>query len=313
MINKKGFGKWVFFLALLIVFIVIYMLFEKYGLDYLQKITPFKIERNILDIIIFIVIIILTYLFVNFSSGILKSYLINKGDKRDVKLFISVYKYFIWFAVIFVSLALLFKQIGSLITSIGLIGFGVTLALQKPILNFVGWLTIVFSKSYKIGDIIHINNIQGQVYDITIMNTLLAELNQEGDSTGKSVSIPNEFVLTSAVTNYSKGTSNVWDNVCVYLTYKSNWKKARAIVEKLVQDVINKYSKNGANLISKNRLEKYQKPIVRVNVYEKGIILKFIYFIDYGIANDVKTKLNSKILETLSKHKDIILGKTENV
>ena len=311
--NKKGFSKWLIFLVLLAMFIGAYIIFKKYGLVYLQKIIPDEFEGNILDIIIFIVIITLNYFFVKFSSSILQSYLLTKGDKREVKLFISVYKYFLWFSVIFISLALLFKQIGSLITSLGLIGFGVTLALQKPILNFVGWLTIVFSKSYKIGDIININNINGQVYDVTIMYTSLAELNQDGDATGKSVSVPNEFILTSAVINYSKGTNNIWDTITIYLTYKSNWKKARTIVEKLVQETISKDSKQGINDLLKKGVKKAQKVIVRVNLNEKGIVLKFMYFIDFGIANDVKTELTSKILETLSKHKDIQFGKTENV
>ena len=65
-----------------------------------------------------------------------------------------------------------------------------------------------------------IKNINGQIYNITVMNTFLSEMNNDGDHTGKSVSIPNEFILTSAVANFTRGSSYVWDEVSIYLTYK---------------------------------------------------------------------------------------------
>src|SRR3989344_5160278 len=206
------------------------------------------VNKWIIFFALLIVVIMLSYLFIKFSSRLLNNYLMGRGDKREVKLFLSVYRYFMWILIIFITLSLLFKQVGSLITFLGLIGFGITFALQKPILNFVGWLTIVFAHTYKIGDKITINNINGQVYDVTIMYTLLAELDKDGDNNGKSVSVPNEFIFTGAVINYSKGTNYVWDEIIVYLTYKSNWKKALKISEKIVQEIINKYVKNKIKL-----------------------------------------------------------------
>ena len=148
--DKRGVNKWLIFFVLFAAVIILYFLFIKYVLAYLIKILPLSYTNALQNILIFIAVIILNYFFVKLSSAILKSYLETRGKKRDIKLFVSVYRYFMWLLVIFVTLSLLFRQIGSLITSIGLIGFGITLALQKPILNFVGWVTIVFGKSYKI-------------------------------------------------------------------------------------------------------------------------------------------------------------------
>ena len=307
--DKKGLNKWLKFSILVMAIAFIYYMFKKFLVPNLSTIIPISYAETLEDIIIFVVILILNYFFVKFSSAILKSYLLSKGEKRDVKLLISVYRYFVWFFVIFAAFSLLFEQIGSLITSIGLIGFGITLALQKPILNFVGWLTIIFGRSYKIGDIIRINNINGQIYNITVMNTYLSEMNNDGDHTGKSVSIPNEFILTSAVANFTRGSSYVWDEVSIYLTYKSNWKKALKIINKITEDLVNKYNKNMPKTIK----EGYEKPVSRVNIYEKGVQIKIRYFIDFNIGNTVKTELSSKLLDELVKHKDITLGKTESV
>ena len=310
---KRGFNKIIAFLLLLIFVIIAYILFRKYVLTYLHGIIPASYTDNIENIFIFVIILILTYIFLRFSASILKSYLIQKGTKRDVKLLVSVYRYVIWIMVIFLTFSLLFKQIGSLITSIGLIGFGLTLALQKPILNFVGWITIVFTKTYKLGDKININNINGTVYDIKLMYTALAGLNEEGDPTGKSISIPNEFVLTTPVINYTKGTNYVWDNLILSITYRSDWKKALKISEKLVQEIINKEVKGKTKSLFGAELKEYEKPITRFNLTDKSIQIKIRYLVDFDKANTIKSELSKRILEEFSKHKDIVIGKTEQV
>jgi small-conductance mechanosensitive channel len=207
---------------------------------------------------------------------------------------------------------LLFKQIGSLITSLGLIGFGATFALQKPILNFVGWINIVFSKNYKIGDIISINNVNGKVHDIKLMYTNLSELNSEGDRTGRSVSIPNEFVLTTPVINYTKGTSFIWDILHIYLTYQSNLKKSLKIIEEVCQDFYDKKIKSDIKKIFKDSFKDYEKIIVRVIPYEKGIRIKIIYLVDFNVSNVLRSEMTKELLNKL-KGKDIILGKIEDM
>ncbi len=310
--NKIGMNKWFKFFALLIIIIFLYVLFKKFGLIYLENFLPKTYATNLENLIVFIVILILNYFFVNFSSRILKEYLISKGEKRDVKLLTSVYRYFVWFFVIFITFSILFRQIGSLITSVGLIGFGITFALQKPILNFVGWLNIVFNHMYKIGDKITINNISGQVYDVKVMYTALAEINNEGDLTGKSVTVPNEFVLTGAVINFTKGSGYIWDTVKVYLTYESNWKKALKITEKTVQDFYDKNMKNEIKKEFKDKFKNYEKVISRVGIYDKGITIKVRYMADYDKSNTIKTEISKLLLEKL-RSKDIILGKIEDI
>ena len=261
-------NKWIIFFALLIGMIIVYFLFKKYGLSYLEN-NATGGSKTFENIAIFIVVVILSYLFIKFSSQLLKGYLINNSEKRDVKLVLSVYKYFMWIFILFVTFSLLFKQVGSLITSLGLIGFGITFALQKPILNFVGWLTIVFNKTYKIGDVVSINNMNGRVYDVKVMYTNVSELNSIGDPTGKSISIPNEFVLTSPITNFTIGESYIWDEIVIYLTYQSNWKKAQKIAQKIIQDY---YDKNIKKELKKTFIKEFKEQdevVPRIGINEK--------------------------------------------
>lgn len=310
--NKKGLNKWIIFFAFLVGIILIYFIFKKYGLSYLEITLTDKYTKTFESIIIFIVVIMLSYLFIKFTSKLLNNYLMSRGDKREVKLFLSVYRYFMWILIIFITLSLLFKQVGSLITSLGLIGFGITFALQKPILNFVGWLTIVFNQTYKLGDVVSINNMNGRVYDIRVMYTNVAELNSIGDPTGKSTSIPNEFVLTSPITNFTKGTNYVWDEIVIYLTYQSNWKKAFKIAKEIVQDYYNKNIIKGVKKAFKEEFDAQNQIITRFGINEKGVILKFRYLVDFNIMNQTKGSIAQLLLEKL-KGKDIILGKIEDI
>ena len=263
--------------------------------------------------LIILIVFAVTYLFLKLTSKIIRKYLERIGrSKRNIKLLLTVYKYFIWILMIFITFSLLFKQIGSLITSIGLIGFGITFALQKPILNFVGWITIIFSRTYQIGDIISINNISGKVYDIRVMYTSISELNLDGDSTGKSISIPNEFVLTTPVINFTKGTSYIWDTITIYLTYQSNWKKALKIVQEVVQNYYNKNIKNEARKMFKEDFKEYENIITRFSLYEKGITIKVRYIVDFDKSNEIKKEINQELLTKLQV-KDIILGKIEDI
>ena len=310
--NKKGVNKWIIFFALLIGIIFIYFIFKKYGLSYLELTSIDKYAKTFESITIFIVVIMLSYLFIKFSSRLLNNYLMGRGDKREVKLFLSVYRYFMWILIIFITLSLLFKQVGSLITSLGLIGFGITFALQKPILNFVGWLTIVFNKTYKIGDVVSINNMNGRVYDVKVMYTNVSELNSIGDPTGKSISIPNEFVLTSPVTNFTIGKNYVWDEIVIYLTYPSNWKKAQKIAQKIIQDYYDKNIKKELKKTFKEEFNAQNEIVPRISINEKGVILRFRYLVDFNSANETKGAM-VKILLDKVKGKDIIFGKIENI
>ena len=264
--KSGGFSKNIIILFVFLLAIIFYILIKTSNLNFLgeEYATLLDPYINIFEnVIIVLIIFSLTHLFTASTKKLIKNYLEGIGrSKKNIKMFLAFYGYLIWIIVIFLTFSLIFKQVGSLVTSIGLIGFGLTLALQKPILNFVGWITIIFGKTHHIGDVISINNIMGKVYDIKVMYTLISELNADGDATGKSASIPNEFVFIYPLINFSRGTDYVWDSIEVNITYKSNWKKAIKIIEKTVQDYYDKNIKNGVKEMFKGNFEEYEKVII---------------------------------------------------
>ena len=139
-------------------------------------------------VIIVIMIFLLTKLFIKLTLSKIESALEKKGRKQDILLFGHPYRFFVWFIAILVSLSIVFKNFATLIASLGLIGFGITFALQKPILNFVGWLTILTKRPYWIGDRVMIGSVKGDVYDMNIMYTSLSEFSFSGDEPAGRIS-----------------------------------------------------------------------------------------------------------------------------
>jgi small-conductance mechanosensitive channel len=190
------------------------------------------------------IIILETIIFLFITKPILQKYLEHKGKKNQAKLIVALYTYLVWFIIIIILLSTFFKDFGAIITSLGLIGFGITFALQKPIMNFVGWLTIVMTNPFNLGEKIEVNNIKGDVKSIHIMYTRIQ--GTKADTNNKSeqiITIPNELILTNPVLNYSRNGGFYTDEITFSITYESNWRKAAKIVEEITEENVKKFVK----------------------------------------------------------------------
>ncbi len=318
-----------FFLVLLAIFLFIYIKYLIPQAESKIRIISNKATEYFFIIlpkaITVIVIILLTRIFINFSLNKIKKTLEAKQRTQDLLLIEYPYKFFIWFIAILISIAIIFRNFASLLTSLGLIGFGVTFALQKPILNFVGWLTIITRRPYWIGDRVEIllpgGLIKGDVYDMNIMYTSLSEFaSTSGDlSSGKAITIPNEYVLTQAIVNYTKGSPFIWDTIPISLTYKSDIKQASHIIENAAQKIVGDTMKSLAEKWKKDKRkfeilgkEIRDGPSVNIEMTDAYITLKLSYVTDSRKRAQTKTEITKIILEDISNAKNIELAQNQN-
>jgi small-conductance mechanosensitive channel len=150
------------------------------------------------------------------------------------------------YVVIILFLAVVFKnRLGGLAIAIGVAGAGVAFALQEVIASIAGWAAINFAHFYNPGDRIQLGGIKGDVIDIGILRTTLMELGEWVKSdlyTGRIVRIANSFVFKEPVFNYSGDFPFLWDEIAVPVTYASDHRLAREILEKIIHTVIEEYS-----------------------------------------------------------------------
>ncbi len=189
------------------------------------------------------VVVGILFVLVKLVTSSIKLVLEKRQDSGKSNIFgaLGLVRYGLWIAFTVISATIIFGDIGAIVTSLGLIGFGITFALQKPIMNFVGWLSIRFHKIFETGDRIRIQDIRGDVVEVNMMHTIVKSLLEGTDQhSGKLVSIPNELVLTVPVENYTKDNNFVKAEIKISVTYESDWKKARDMLEQIVTEVTRK-------------------------------------------------------------------------
>jgi small-conductance mechanosensitive channel len=183
------------------------------------------------------------------------------SDEDDYDTFKKIFS-FIWWAVYLVLTLGLIVGFSKLVTSIGLIGLGLSLAFQKPILNIVGWFTIVSKQIYKEGDRVEVypqrtqKPIRGDIKRITLFHTELEDLYNGSESkSGKISYIPNEYVLFSEIKNYCKESNYILNELYLRITLKSNFQKAKSLFEKAIKKIVIKHSKEYLKKIKQEKKE----------------------------------------------------------
>ena len=119
---------------------------------------------------------------------------------------------------------------------IGIFLAGVAISMRDIFSNCVGWIVIISSKGFKNGDRIKIGSITGDVIDIGILRTTVAEIGDwvaADQSTGRLISMPNSLVLGKEILNYTQGYDFIWDELRVLVTFESNWQRAEEIVNEI--------------------------------------------------------------------------------
>ena len=103
------------------------------------------------------------------------------------------------------------RQLGAML---GLGTAALTVALQDFILAFFGWFILIGKKGMRVGDIVEIDGVGGEVLEIGLMSTTLLEtgtLADQGYPTGRRVNFMNSFAIKHKYFNFSTASQWMWD------------------------------------------------------------------------------------------------------
>lgn len=238
----------------------------------------FEATSTFVNILWSLGIIIVFYVVKNIIIRILHNRIENSEAYYRVKRLINGINFFI------VSIALIFIWLGAganFITILGLFSAGVALALKDILLNIAGWLYILVRQPFYVGDRIEISGIKGDVIDQNLFKFRVIEIGnwvKAEQSTGRIIHIPNYKVFTDPLANYSLGFEYIWDEIAVVVTFESDWRKAKRILEKIV----NHYAEDISVEMNKQIKEATRKfmifyksltPIVYTDVTDSGVRL----------------------------------------
>jgi small-conductance mechanosensitive channel len=312
---------------------------------FFQSVFYNKLQSNVLSALFEIFLI---YIFFKLAYFVLISIVFLRvapffAPKEQVQK-VSRFIRFVWWAIFVLTIiAITFgDDVDALLTSVGLVGLGLTVALQKPIMNFVGWLTIIFKNVYSEGDRIKIGKARGDVRKINMMNTVIDGLLDTADQPSHKVFIvPNEFVLTGEVENYTQNSNYIRMELKIGLTLESNHKKAMALFDKAVRKVITRnitryVKRKEADQIEIQRLleqivssraekkklqEKEQalekeikqlqelsdefSPRIRLEIIDSQLVIVAFYLTLYDEINLTRSNINLEFLDLISSEPDI--------
>jgi len=270
------------------------------GLDFLDKF------KNFIPILRTLIIIIVLFVIFKIIIGSVKRRLLsrtkNKKQLTNIKVFSRVLEYF--FLVLLVIFAI-FSYVGSwegLGIGLGLFTAALGFALQRPIAGIVAWLIIVLRKPFSIGDRINIENVTGDVIDITLTHIHLGEVGGHlsgYDSTGLIVLIPNFNIFEKNVINYTMYDDFMLDQVIVSVTYESD-------LDKAIKIILDSAKKCLKEVKPKERpFPRFEKPYTRLAFQASGIDIKLRYSAPVRRLQEISSEMTKEIYDRFKKTRNV--------
>ena len=277
--------------------------------DIIIKITGFNEEYTRLTIISIFIILIYKLIRILIRKTYEKLPMNDKKKfyrNRNIQIVVTI--------LLFIILFLLWgEKLEGLITIVSFISAGVAIAIREVIFNFFAGMYIKIRKPFEVEDRIEIDTLKGDVINIHALGFEMLEIGEriEGEqSTGRIAHIPNSYVLTKTLRNYTKAFKYIWDEMKLEITLDSNIKETEEILyeilfdnetlkeipkkmEDAVDDIILEYR------IYYNNLD----PIIYKKIVDGHVELYLRYLVHPKKARNVQDEIYTRILEEYQKGK----------
>ena len=198
-------------------------------------------------------------------------------------------------------------------TFLGLAAAGLTIALRDPIVNLVGWMFIISRRPFAVGDRIQVGPVAGDVIDQRIFSFSVLEIGNWVDadqSTGRIIHVPNGRVFTEPQANYTRGFNYIWNELPVVITFESDWRKARQLLQEIIDrhaEHISEEARPSMTQSSGTFMIIYSNvtPIVYTDVRENGVRLTMRYLCDPRRRRGSANAIWEDVIDTFLQHDDI--------
>lgn len=206
-----------------------------------------------------------------------------------------------------------FQGLQSLATYLGLLSAGLAVALKDPITDIIGWAFILLRRPFEVGDRIQIGDFAGDVIDLRIFQFSLMEIGNwvaADQSTGRVLHVPNGMVFNNVLANYTKGSQYIWNEIPVLVTFESDWRAAKRILDRIAHDHtehIDQIAEESFKKASKQYLLQYGTltSIVYTSVLDSGVLLTIRYLCEPRQRRTSSAKIWESILEEFARQPNI--------
>lgn len=199
--------------------------------DRLVKLIDFVVEHAVqygFQVIGAIVILIVGWILSKILARMARRALHEKKIDITIENFIvMLVRWIVLGMALLFALGNLGVQIAPLIAGLSVAGVGIGLALQGPLSNYASGVTLIFTKPFKVGDIIDVKGYQGEVLDIALPRTELLGLD------GSRIIIPNKHIIGEVIKNFNEYRKLEFN---VGIAYDADVDRAFKIIEDILKD-----------------------------------------------------------------------------
>lgn len=201
-----------------------------------------------------------------------------------------------------------------LIYIMGVFLAGIAFSMRDIFSNIVGWMIVASHNGYQSGDRIEIDEVRGDVIDVGVLRTTIAEIGDWDDrgehSTGRLVSVPNSHILKEPVVNYNRGFETLWNEMSVVITFESDWQRA----EKIIEDIaFREYEDNREKyrlMMQKVKRDfmvtyNYLSPKVYVTIIDSGVRLTLRHMVEVRKRRTANDHIFREILKHFNREQNV--------
>lgn len=273
--------------------------------DELQQVLP-SIMQFLRENAIGILVSIGIFILMERVISLLANHYVQEDERRhEIKkwsrYFILVF-FVIWLVLLYYTYAE--KNMPFFLFILGLLLAAIAISLRDIFSNIAGWVIIMSGRGYRARDRVKIGSIIGDVIDIGILRTTLAEIGEwvkADQSTGRLVTIPNNMVLSNPVSNYTQGFDFVWDEFSLNITFESEWSRAEEIMlDVAMKDFEDKKDQilERIKMVKKKYLLRYNvvSPKVYITIGDSGVCLTLRYMVRTRRRRTMQDSFSREIL-----------------
>ena len=150
-----------------------------------------------------------------------------------------------------------------------------------------------------------------RIFQFTIME--IGNWVDADQSTGRLIHVPNAALFTEPLANYVAGFPYLWNEIQVTVTFESDWRKARQILDTVAEDFTIDIKRDSAAARRRDEerfLIHYRKltPVVYVSVVDHGVKLTLRYLCRPRERRGTAADLWERILDAFAQVPDVALA-----
>ena len=179
-----------------------------------------------------LLLIVGTYIFTRFVKRVIHDVLESAPSVTDHQREVTyrVTQASIWAVAGVIVLGVWIDDLSSILIGAGVLGVVIGMAAQKTLGSIVSGFVLMFSRPFEIGDWIEVEDHEGIVSDISIVNTRIQSFD------GEYVIVPNDVISSDVVINRSK-RGRLRIEIEVGVDYTSDIERAQRVALEAVEDL----------------------------------------------------------------------------